>query len=170
MSEASRRRISRVLVAATVLVLAGCGIGGSGTGVRASGTMEFSEEYRTVVVEFEASLVSLVGSGFYVGLYETKMASSKDYSQFSEFEREYWDGQAWVSSQMDDPEVSGVGPNVFRFRWTVTIGDGVGEIEVPFEVEAQPTWGDGSDMPPPDENYYADLAVSVVSTRPGTRG
>lgn len=134
--------------------------------MRAEGTVELTREQPVVAVEFEASFESFRSSGIYAQLFEIRPRTPDELSGVKAFQRDVWNGDAWAPIQGDGPEITGLGVNTFRYRWILELADGTPEATIPFEVDINPTWGDGSDAPLPDEQDVTDLAVSVTSVYP----
>lgn len=161
-----RRHCARLAaLALSVLLVAGCDGGGSGSGVRTAGEIELTREQPIMAIEFEASFESLArSSGIYARLDQIRPDSPDDLSGVKALRREFWDGEAWVPNRIYDAEITGLGVNTFRFRWILEIADDTSEATIPFEAEINPTFGDL--FPPPEEDDVTGLMVSVTSIYP----
>lgn len=142
----------------------------SGSGVRAAGDIELTEEQPVVAVEFEASLMALGDdpTPMYAQFYVVTPRSPQDRPatlQSGGFRRELWDGSQWVPYE-GDPVISRPGINAFRTRWIFELAAGFSQATVPYEVEINPSYRGGGETAPDAGRDYEELQIRTVSTYP----
>jgi len=142
----------------------------SGSGVRASGEVELTEEHPVVAVEFEASLMALGDdpTPMYAQFYVVTPGSSQDRPgtlQSGGFRRELWDGSQWVPYD-GDPVIGRPGINTFRTRWIFALAAGLAQAAIPYEIEINPFYRGGGETAPDAGRDYEELQIRTVSTYP----
>lgn len=140
----------------------------NGTGVRASGDVDLTPDQPSVAVEFEARLTRLRSdvTTMFAQFHVVTPRDPRDRPGTlpDGFRKELWAGSDWVPYE-GSPEVTELGVNTLRVRWVFTLAPGESAATVPFEVEINPSWGDGETVPA-DGDDYEDLSIEVTATYP----
>ncbi len=135
-----------------------------GPSATVTGEAKLTRDQPVVVVEFEASFVSLRDRSGIDGQLESVRPAPAEMVEVEWVELTHWDGGTWLRGQ--SLEITDVGLNTFRFQWILQLREGFDSATVPLKATLHTAWSEGSDEPPPDETDVSDLRLKLVSIDP----